>query len=279
MSSVFLQSKARRKTTRTVSFTSGKGGVGKTVLLSNVAVHMARQGKKVLILDGDFAMANVDIVFGKRASGSIHDVITNRKTINEVLMEVHPNIFLIPGGSGIYELQYLNKFQRRNIIDQMSQLQYEFDYMLIDTAPGIDDNVLHLNSAAQEICVVVTPDPTSLTDAYALIKVQNQKYKGRHFSIISNQVRNEAEGLAVFKRLSDVSSRFLDVGLDYKGFVPYDPDLSRALRGQQLVALSNMFAPSNRPIMRISESLGAMDVMEEPTGNIQFYWQQILEMA
>ena len=127
--------------------------------------------------------------------------------------------------------------------------------------------------------MVVTPDPTSLTDAYALIKVQNQKYKGRHFSIISNQVRNEAEGLAVFKRLSDVSSRFLDVGLDYKGFVPYDPDLSRALRGQQLVALSNMFAPSNRPIMRISESLGAMDVMEEPTGNIQFYWQQILEMA
>lgn len=268
-----------RRKTKVVSFTSGKGGVGKTVLLSNVAVQLARQQKKVLILDGDFAMANVDILFGIKAQGSIHDVIFGKKSISEVMVNVHPNVYLIPGGSGIYEMQYLNKFQRRNILDQLSQIGVDFDFLLIDTAPGIDDNVLQLNSASGEVCVVVTPDPTSITDAYALIKVQNQRQHDKHFSIIANQVNNEADGLALYRRLSDVTQRFLDVGLDYKGCVPHDPDLSRATRANQLISVSNMFAPSNRFIMRICENLCASEAMAEDKGGLQFYWANLLELA
>ena len=257
--------------TKTISFTSGKGGVGKTVLLSNVAVHMARQGKKILILDGDFAMANVDIVFGVRAKGTIHDVIFGKKSVEEIMIEVHPGIHLIPGGSGLYELQYMNKFQKRALVDQVSRVNKKFDYMLVDTAPGIDDNVLDLNAAAQEICVVVTPDPASLTDTYALIKVLNQRQKEERFSIICNQVSSESDGLALFQRLSDVTAKFLSVGLDYKGYIPYDPDLSRAVRNQQLLSVSNVFAPSNRLIMRLAENVCKAQEPSQAKGGIQFY--------
>lgn len=267
------------KSTRAISFTSGKGGVGKTVLLSNIAVQLSRLQKRVLILDGDFAMANVDILFGVKPRGSIHDVIFGRKQIDDIVVNVHPNIYLIPGGSGIYEMQYLNRFQRRNIFDQLQGIGIDFDYLLIDTAPGIDDNVLQLNSAAHETCVIVTPDPSSITDAYALMKVQNQKQRDNRFSIICNQVSNEADGLNLFRRLSDVAQRFLDIGLDYKGFVPYDPELSRATRAQQLVTVSNMFAPCNRFIMRISENLGSSKAISPVKGGLQLYWQNLLELA
>ncbi len=278
MASAFTQS-FQSGYTKTISFTSGKGGVGKTVLLSNVAVHLARQGKKILILDGDFAMANVDIVFGVRATGTVHDVIFGKKSIEEVMIEVHPGIYLIPGGSGIYELQYMNKFQKRALVDQISRVNKRFDYMLIDTAPGIDDNVLDLNSAAQEICVILTPDPSSMTDAYALIKVLNQKQKEEHFSIICNQVSSENEGLALFQKLSDVAAKFLSVGLDYKGFIPYDPDLSRAVRNQQLLSVSNVFAPANRLIMRLAENVSRTQEQNHAKGGIQFYWEQLLNLA
>lgn len=266
-------------TTKTISFTSGKGGVGKTVLLANVAVQLARQGKKILILDGDFAMANVDIVFGLRAKGTIHEVIFGKKTIDEILVEVHPGVHLIPGGSGIYELQYLNKFQKRALVDQISRVNKRFDCMLIDTAPGIDDNVLDLNCAAQEICVIVTPDPSSLTDAYALIKVLNQRQKEERFSIICNQVNSENEGLALFQKLSDVTARFLSVGLDYKGYIPFDTELGRAVRNQQLLAVSNVFAPTSRLIAKLAENVCRANGATQAKGGIQFYWEQLLNLA
>ncbi|MDZ4662071.1 MAG: MinD/ParA family protein [Pseudomonadota bacterium] len=278
MASAFTQP-FKSSTTKTISFTSGKGGVGKTVLLSNIAIHMARQGKKMLILDGDFAMANVDIVFGVRAKGTIHDVIFGKKSVEEIMMEVHPGIHLIPGGSGLYELQYMNKFQKRALVDQISRVNKKFDFMLVDTAPGIDDNVLDLNSAAQEICVVVTPDPSSLTDAYALIKVLNQRQKEERFSIICNQVSSENDGLALFQKLSDVTAKFLSVGLDYKGYIPYDPDLSRAVRNQQLLSVSNVFAPVNRLIMRLAENVCRAQEPNQAKGGIQFYWEQLLNLA
>jgi len=279
MGSAFLGSGLKRRNTRTVSITSGKGGVGKTVLLSNVAIHLGRQGKKVLILDGDLAMANVDIAFGVRPKGTIYDVINGKKIMNDIIIEVAPSVFLIPGGSGIYDLQYLNRFQKRDLLEQISNIDFEFDYLLIDTGPGIDDNVLYLNSAAQEICIVVTPDPASLKDAYALIKVLNQKQKEDKFSIICNQVKDEKDGLALYKRLSDVVDKFLYVSLDYKGHVAWDPDLSRATKAQQLVARSNIYAPSNRLIMRLAENLSCSEDVGYAKGGLQFFWEQLLELA
>lgn len=265
--------------TKTISVTSGKGGVGKSTTVANVATSLAHRGARVLILDGDLGMANLDIMFGVRAMYSIQDVISGEKSLAEVMIQVSDNVFLIPGGSGIYGLSRMDHFQRQALLDQVSGLDEHFDYLIIDTAPGIDDNVLCLNTAAQEILVVVTPDPASITDAYALIKVLAQRHHETHFSIVPNAVRDEAEALAVYKRLSDVAARFLCVSLDFKGFVPNDPNLRQATKMQQLVVLSSPSSPSSLALKRLAEKVSGFGQVPELKGSIQFFWQQVSGVA
>jgi flagellar biosynthesis protein FlhG len=265
--------------TRTVSITSGKGGVGKTTLVCNLAFELARDGKSVLVLDGDLGMANADIMFGQRARLNIGHVLENRCQLEDILLEVAPGVHLIPGGSGVYELARLQPLQKHLLLDQIGRLNRNFDFMLVDTAPGIDDHVLYLNSAAQEIMVVVTPDPSSLTDAYALIKVLNQRYRENRFSIVANMVRDEQEARMVFQKLSDVASRFLCVSLDYRGFVPNDLNLRQANRSQQLVVRAQSRCPASLAIRGLSENLKHSDQFAELKGGLQFFWNQLSGVA
>jgi flagellar biosynthesis protein FlhG len=265
--------------TRTISITSGKGGVGKTTLVCNVAAELGRMGHRVLILDGDLGMANVDIMFGMRTHMNIGHVLENQCMLNEILVEVAPNVHLIPGGSGIYGLSKLDTLQKHILLDQVSRLNRNFDYMIIDTAPGIDDHVLYLNSAAQEILVVVTPDPTSLTDAYALIKVLHQRHRENRFSIVTNMVRDEADGRQVFQKLSDVAGRFLCVSLNYRGFIPNDLILRQSNRAQQLVVQMQSRCPSGTAIRELAENLKDSQRFSELKGGIQFFWNQLSGVA
>jgi len=267
------------KRTRTISITSGKGGVGKTSLVTNLAYQLSREGQRVLILDGDLGMANVDIMFGCRAPRTIFDVIKGEAGIRDVMIEVASGIWLIPGGSGVYELQNLGIYEKQILLDQISSLGAHFDTMLIDTAPGIDDTVLYLNAAADDIEVVVTPDPASVADSYALIKVLNQRYRQNHFSIICNQVKDESEGLQLFTRLNDVAGRFLNVGLDYVGSVPMDPNLRQSTKAQQLVTKVNPSTTSALAIRKISQKFKNSVQVQKCKGNIQFFWEQILGVA
>lgn len=265
--------------TKTISITSGKGGVGKTSLVCNIATQLGREGSRVLILDGDLGMANVDIMFNVKPKKTIHDVISGEATLSEVLVNVMPNVYLIPGGSGVFELQHLNEYEKRMLLDQVSQLPFAFDYMLIDTAPGIAENVLYLNASAQEICVVVTPEPTSMTDSYALIKVLNRYYKINKFSVILNQVKDEEEALTCFKRLSDVANQFLYVSLDYKGAVVSDPILRKCTKTQQLVLQSSPQAPSAENIKKIAKSFKTYSETDALPGGLAFFWQQFVGVA
>lgn len=279
MSSNLSVSVARPEGTRTISITSGKGGVGKTSLVCNLAYELGRRGQKVLILDGDLGMANVDIMFGQRARLNIGHVLENNCQLEDILLEVAPNVHLIPGGSGLYGLSRLNALERRILLDQVNHLTQNFDYMLVDTAPGIDDNVLYLNSAAQEILVVLTPDPTSLTDAYALIKVLNQRYRETHFSIVTNMVRDEIEGRMVFQKLSDVAARFLCVSLDYRGCIPSDPNLRQSIRSQQLVVQAQSRTAASLAIRNLADNLRHSERFNEVKGGIQFFWNQLSGVA
>jgi flagellar biosynthesis protein FlhG len=173
----------------------------------------------------------------------------------------------------------MNAFQRQAILDQVGALESAYDVMLIDTASGIDDNVIYLNSAAQEIVVVATPEPSSLTDAYALIKVLNQRTGETRFSVISNMVQDESEGLWVYRRLSDVSQKFLNVSLDYKGFIPMDLNLRAATKSQQLVTRENPQTPASVALRGISEKLCAFNGMNFPKGGMQFFWGQLVGQA
>lgn len=265
--------------TRVISVTSGKGGVGKTTLASNLALQLGREGKRVLILDGDFGMANVDIMFNIRPSKNLHDVLRGEVGLSDILVEAARNVTLIPGGSGIFEMRNLSVFEKQALLDQVGVLGPSFDVMLIDTAPGIDDDVLYLNSAAQEICVVVTPDPASLADSYALIKVLNQRYRENRFSIVCNQVRDEADGQRLFDKLDEIARRFLYVSLDYRGSVPIDPNLRQATRSQQLVTRSHPDATSSQAIRKIVQKFKGYEAPEECKGSLQFFWEQLIGVA
>lgn len=265
--------------TRTISVTSGKGGVGKTTLVCNMAYELAKTGSKVLILDGDLGMGNVDIMFGQKSRLNISHVLSNQCALEDVIVEMAANISLIPGGSGVYGLNSLNPIQKHLLLDQVSRLNRGYDYLLVDTAPGIDDNVLYLNSAAQEILVVVTPDPASLTDAYALIKVLNQRHRENRFSIVTNMVKDEMEARHVFQKLSDVASRFLCVSLDFRGFVPNDLILRQSNRSQQLVVEAQSRSPSSLAIRGLTENLRNSGRFTELKGGLQFFWNQLSGVA
>jgi flagellar biosynthesis protein FlhG len=265
--------------TRTISITSGKGGVGKTTLTANLALRLSQTGNKVLIFDGDLGMANVDILYGVKADGNIHDVIMGEKAIHEVIVEVAKDVFLIPGGSGVLEFNNLNGFQRRAMIEAVGTLPQDFDYMLIDTAPGIADNVLYLNAAAQSIAVIITPDPASLADSYALIKVLHQKYKENKFSIICNNVRDDTEGAGLYQRFNDVVNKFLYIGLDYWGAVPMYPVLRKATQMNRLIMRHDTTAESARAIRSLCSHIENSNQKIVTKGGLQMFWEQVVGLA
>ena len=266
--------------TRTVSITSGKGGVGKTTMVCNLALRLSQLGKKVLILDGDLGMANVDIFFGIKSTNSIRDVIYGDKEMKDIMTEVSKDVFLIPGGSGLVDFNFMNNFERRAVLDSIGSLPHDFDYLLIDTAPGIAENVLFLNSAAKTVSVVITPDPASFTDAYALIKVLNTFYKVNHFSIMCNQVLDEAEGFRLYQRFNEVVNRFLVVGFDYWGSVPLDPAMRKANQNQRLIMRHDPMAESTKAIRQIVAQMDKATLCHsEGTGGIQMFWEQVVGFA
>lgn len=267
------------KSIRTISITSGKGGVGKTTLTVNMAYFLASMGKKVLILDGDISLANVDIFLKKTSEGTLADFFSGQASLSDVLVKYSKNIHILPGASGIFEMTQLDSFQKRMLLDGVSQMEGDYDYLLIDTASGISDDVLYLSSAAQEVFVIVQPDPSSLTDSYALIKLMNQKYKTKSFSIITNQVLNDAEGLALFHRMNVVTSRFLNINLHYAGTVPFDLKLRQATHKQELIASYAPNSSSSLSMRQIAGNIEKSTGKEECHGGLQFFWNQVLNIA
>lgn len=265
--------------TKTISMTSGKGGVGKTTMTANLALTFAQLGKKVLILDGDLGMANVDIFFGTKARGSLHEVIQGKKRIQDILTELYPNIHLISGGTGITDYNQMTSMERQSMLESISQIPHRFDVALIDTAPGIADHVLQLNAASDEINVIITPDPSSLTDSYALIKVLNQKFKRTRFSIICNQVRDEIEGRQLFLRFQDVCDRFLSVVLEYSGSVPFDPTVKRSSQLQKLFMKQESATISTKATQILANDMLKRVSRIESNPGLQVFWEQVVGTA
>lgn len=261
------------KRTKTISITSGKGGVGKSSLVANLAYSLSKKGSKVLVFDGDLGMANIDIMFGARAKHSVLDLLSDDCCVDDVLTRLAQNLYLIPGGTALPQLQDLNSYEKKMIIDQLADLEGIFDYLLIDTSPGIDENVRLLNSAASEIMIVLTPEPASLTDAYALIKVLNQMQNEKHFKVICNQVLSELEGRRLFEMLQKVCDQFLDIGLEYVGAVERDQALAQATRNQKLVLQSQPESQSALQIEELSRKLSGYGRLGDLKGSMQFFFQ------
>jgi flagellar biosynthesis protein FlhG len=263
-------------TTRVLSITSGKGGVGKTAVVSNVAVSLAKQGKKVLIIDADLGLANVDVVLGLSPAYNLNHFFNGERTLEEVMVEGPHGVKILPAGSGVQQYTRLDGQLKMRLIDSLDALEEHFDVVLIDTEAGISDNVTYFNVAAQDILVVTTPEPTAITDAYALMKLLSTQYHQKRFLLAVNSVRSADEGLDVFEKLTMVSGRYLDIFLDYLGCIPYDKKMHESVRQQQVMV--DLFPDHKvaKSFNSLAETLVEAPVNNQAQGTLQFFWKQFL---
>lgn len=241
---------------RVITVTSGKGGVGKSNVSVNLALQLSRLNKRVVILDADFGLANVEILMGIRPKYNLADLLFRGKTLREVICPGPGNIGFISGGSGLKELTNLNHEQLQMLVRMMYELDNLADIVIIDTGAGISDTVVELVLASSELLLVATPEPTSLTDAYALIKTlscHEEFYEdNRMIRMVANRTHSAQEGTELYEKLSSVVAKFLKVHIDYLGQIPYDEKLSKAIMKQQPVALMYPNAASSRALMEIA---------------------------
>ena len=239
----------------TISISSGKGGVGKTSITVNLAYSLLKKGKRVLIIDGDLGLANVDILLRLSVKKTIRDVLASGDDPREAVIYVEKGLGVLPGSSGVPDIVTLGPEDRSQLADFIRELGAEFDYVLIDTSSGIGSSVLWFNTFASHNMVVLTSDPTSITDAYALIKVLSRDYGCDRFLMVFNQIRTEAESHKIFKLLQGVSQKFLNHGLTYFGAIPMDDRVGRAVLEQRPFVLSLPTGKASRAVFLLADQV------------------------
>ncbi len=259
-----------------LSVTSGKGGVGKTNISVNIACLLAEQGHKVLLLDADLGLANVDVLLGITPPLNLSHFFTNEASLEEIIFRTPYGFSILPASSGVNDMNMLSADKKMALLDSMDDMEDEFDYLIVDTGAGIHDNVLYFNIAAQEKIVLLTPEPTSLTDAYALIKVLNTTYDITQFRIIVNMADSARQGKEVFSRLSIACDHFLgNVSLDYIGSIPKDAALRKAVLMQKPFTFVNENSPASVAMNQIVKNICNIE-KSSSDGNIKFFWKKLL---
>lgn len=254
-----MQNAGQPPQARVITITSGKGGVGKSNTAVNLAVQLSKRGKKVLIFDADIGLANVEVMFGTSPKYTLSDVIYQGKNVRDIISEGPLDIGFVSGGSGLVEMNNLSREQIRSIVDKMEELDSLADFILVDTGAGISDNVMEFVIASPEVLLIITPEPSSLTDSYSLIKTLQRNpgfnYQKTMINVIANQVNSVADGQAVFDRLNSVVCKFLNWNVNYLGLIPKDPVIERAVRQQRVVSIHDPDAISSKAFAKIAESL------------------------
>jgi flagellar biosynthesis protein FlhG len=271
-----IERKRYNGNTRVIAVTSGKGGVGKTNITANFAYIFSKMGKRTLLLDADTGLANIDVILGITPKYNLYHVLRGEKTLSEAVVEGPGGIKILPASSGIQGMTDLSKGQKFTLLEEMDGLDEDFDFMLIDTAAGITDNVMYFNMVAKEIIVVVSPEPTSLTDAYALIKILYQNYKARCFMLLVNMAKDSNEAIEVYTRLSNATNHFLGLPIEYLGYIPHDQNVSKAVRKQRLLTEIFSNSKASKSMSKIIEKLCLKQPEDYENGTIKFFGRSII---
>jgi len=262
---------------RVIAITSGKGGVGKTNIATNLAYHLSQMSRKTLVLDADMGLANIDVVLGIAPKHNLYHVLRGEKTLSEVIVDGPGGMKILPATSGIQEMADLSKGEKLALLDELDGLGTQLDFLLIDTAAGIAGNVIYFNVAAREIIVVVSPEPTSITDAYALIKILYSNYGEKRFMLLVNMVKHTSEAREVFLKVSNATSHFLNLSIEYLGYVLEDSKVTEAVRRQKALAEIYPDSRANKCLQSIARKLCKVQPEFCESGSLKFFWKSIVE--
>jgi flagellar biosynthesis protein FlhG len=265
-----------RSETKIIAVTSGKGGVGKTNLVCNLALALAQMGRRVMVFDADLSLANIDVLLGISPRYNLSHVISGEKTLKEVLVTGPEGILIVPGGSGIEELANLGRHDLERLLDSFEDLDGECDVLLIDTAAGINQSVLSFLVAADHVLVVTTPEPTAYTDAYAVIKILNQHAPEKRVAVTVNMAQNSREAGDVARLMLQICRTMLHTSFDNLGGIPRDLDLLQAVRDQRPLLLHSPYSPAARSIRRLACSLLQTERQVVSTGGLRGFMTRLL---
>lgn len=261
---------------KVIAVTGGKGGVGKTNVTLNTAISLAQQGKRVMVLDADLGLANVDVLLGLRVEKNLSHVLSGECTLDDVLVEGPYGIKIAPATSGSQSMTELTPTEHAGLIRAFSELRSQIDILIVDTAAGISDMVLSFSRASQDIMMVVCDEPTSLTDAYALIKILNKDHGVFRFKIVANMVRNPREGQELFSKLTKVTDRFLDVALELVAIIPFDENVRKSVRKQKAIVEAYPNSPASVAIRSLARQAADWPVPAQPGGHLEFFLEQLI---
>jgi flagellar biosynthesis protein FlhG len=260
---------------RCLAITGGKGGVGKSNLTVNLGLELGSLGNRVGLLDADFGLANIDLLCGVSPKHHLGHVIAGLRELDEITVPLSDNVNLIPGGSGIEELANLSLASRPYIFEQVRQMESSLDFMLIDTAAGIAENVTGVLVSASEIIIVVTPEPSSIVDAYATIKVVLRQSPGKPISIVVNNIVGIGDAEQVFQSISAAVRGFLDHNVEFLGMIPRDSHVHHAIREQTPVVQYAPDSPASRAIRLIAKHLHVQTQQNSKPVKVQSFWDSL----
>lgn len=271
-----LRKMNQSKLIKVMAVTGGKGGVGKTNVSLNLAISLAKQGKRVMVLDADLGLANVDVLLGLRVDKNLSHVLKGECTLDDILVTGPHGVKIAPATSGSQSMAELGSTEHAGLIRAFSELRTEIDVLIVDTAAGISDMVMSFSRAAQDVVVVVCDEPTSLTDAYALIKILNREHGVFKFKVVANMVRSEKEGKELFSKLSKVTGRFLDVALELVGIIPFDENIRKSVRKQAAIVDAYPSSPAALAITSLAEKSMSWPIPAQPGGHLEFFIEQLV---
>lgn len=267
------------KPVRVIAVTGGKGGVGKTNVSVNLGIGLAELGRRVMLLDADLGLANIDVVLGLHAKYNLSHVMSGECTLEEVLVDGPKGMRVVPGASGLQKMAELSPAEHAGLIHAFSEVASDVDVLMIDTAAGISDLVVSFSRAAQEQIVVVCDEPASITDAYAIIKLLNREHGVSQFRILSNMVKSVQEGRDLYNKMCRVTDQYLDVMLSYMGSVPYDEQLRKAVKGQRPVVEAYPRSRVAQAFKNLAKKADNWPVPTGVSGDLQFFVERLIQFS
>lgn len=265
---------ARTSAPHVIAITSGKGGVGKSSISVNLGIALSRMGRKVCLFDADTGLANINILLGLTPTLSLEHVLFGNKSINDVMLEGPHGLKIIPGANGIVECVKLQPRQQMQLARQLADVEGEYDYLLVDTAAGIGDDTMDFVRAAQQTILVVTTEPTSLTDAFSMVKLLRRRGKKSHFHVVVNMCSGTKQAREVFHRFAGAVEKYIGVKLNYLGFILQDESLRAAVTMQSPVTLFPETDPSCKNFFRLGHALEDTLAKLTPKASFSAYWQR-----